>query len=207
MNILITGFEPFDDTLNASQMLVESLRADLPEPLGRLQHQLHFLILPVHTERTWPLLREQLERLRPEICLLTGQARGRDRICLERVALNLKDFERPDTAGNRPRGELIVNNGPDAYWSTLPEQHRLLAELTAAGVPASLSNHAGSHLCNQTLYQSLHFAREAAPDIRCGFVHVPVLPRQAETDPAQPPNLPLDILREAMTILVRALTV
>jgi len=205
MRILITGFEPFDDIVNASQVLVESLLTDLPAPLGRHSGALHFAVLPTHTHRTWPLLREQLDRLRPDYCLLTGQARGRDRVCLERIAINLKDFERPDAAGNQPRGESIVESGPAAYWSSLPTQHRLIAALDQAGVPAAHSSHAGTHLCNQTLYQSLHYAREQQRSLRCGFVHVPLLPVQTQGRHAGQPHLALDMARTAMAVLVQTL--
>lgn len=205
MRILITGFEPFDDVVNASQVLVESLQTDLPEPLGRHSGALHFAILPTDTNHAWPLLREQLDRLRPEYCLLTGQARGRDRVCLERIAINLKDFERPDAAGNQPRGESIVKAGPAAYWSSLPAQHRLIAAISRAGVPAAHSSHAGTHLCNQTLYQSLHYAREQARSLRCGFVHVPLLPVQTQGRHAGQPHLALDSTRNAIAVMVQTL--
>lgn len=201
MSILITGFDPFDDVINASQVLVESLQADLPGTLGRLSGELHFSVLPTDTHRCWPQLQQLLEQLQPDYCLLTGQGRGRDRISLERIAINLKDFERPDAAGNQPRGEHIDTAGPAAYWSTLPSQHRLIAALTGAGIPAAQSSHAGTHLCNQTLYQSLHYVRAQGLALRCGFVHVPLLPVQAQGRP----HLTLDTARNAMAILVEAL--
>ena len=205
MRILITGFEPFDHAVNASQVLVESLQTDLPEPLERFCAEPHFAILPTHTHQAWPLLRERLDQLLPDYCLLTGQARGRNRVCLERIAINLKDFERPDAAGNQPRGETIIASGPAAYWSTLPAQHRLIAALTRAGIPAAHSSHAGTHLCNQTLYQSLHHSREQGRSLRCGFLHVPLLPIQAQGTLADQPHLPLDTMRNAIAIIVQTL--
>lgn len=46
MTILITGFEPNDDGLNASKILVESLRDEPPENLSSIRELIHYEIIP-----------------------------------------------------------------------------------------------------------------------------------------------------------------
>ena len=101
---------------------------------------------------TCPLL---LGELAPIAVIHLGLADGRSRLALERVALNVMDYRIPDNAGYRAEGEPCVPEGPAAYFATLPLPE-ILAALTAGGIPAYVSNTAGTFLCNQTLYATLH---------------------------------------------------
>ena len=202
MSILITGFEPNDDGLNASKILVESLRDDPPGGLLEIHGLLRFAVLPNSTRQLQASLLELVARHRPVYCLFTGQAQGRNKVSFERLATNLRDFGAPDGEGHQPCGELIEADGPVAYWSSLPNQAAFVEKLDQAGIPAALSNHGGNNLCNQVLYHGLHYAATQGVDMKCGFLHLPPLPMQTRTQWPDTPFIPLDMAREALTLIL-----
>ncbi|WP_461481019.1 pyroglutamyl-peptidase I [Porticoccus sp.] len=205
MSILVTGFDPGRDGVNASAALVTSLRDDLPADLLPFRSQLHFAILPLSSRELGGAVLAQVAASRPRFCVFTGQARGRHKVNLERLATNLKDFESPDVEGGQPRGELIEPAGPAACWSTLPGQQQMVDRLNDRGIPAALSNHGGNHLCNQLLYQMLYWARQSGSGVRCGLVHIPPLPVQAQTQWPETPVMPLAMTRAALTCILLVL--
>src|SRR5215468_8346162 len=169
--ILVTGFEPFGvHPSNPSEEIAKSVD-------GRVigGWSVRSAILPVHHVEAGRTAARLLREHDPLAVLHVGLAAGRARIALERVALNVMDYECADNAGYQARGEPCVPGGPAAYLSTLPLP-AMLEALTREGIPAYLSNTAGTYLCNQTLYATLH-AIEAERRRTCaGFVHVPLSP-------------------------------
>jgi pyroglutamyl-peptidase len=123
---------------------------------------------------------------------------------LERFAINIKDFSIPDRAGNHPKGDPIRNDGPPAYQQTLPDLEGCLQALRAAGVPAIISNHAGTHMCNQALYEALDIASTTGIRTKCGFIHIPLLEEQLaavsdrEDRHAMSHSMSLETLRRAL---------
>lgn len=149
MRVLITGFEPNDDSLNASELVVVSLR-DRPTPvLSQYIHNIDFRIMPGNTNMLGQVVDETLSASRPDICIGIGQARGYNRIALERMAKNLRYFVTLDRAGNAPKGEPIVPAAPAAYWHSLVDQDCLVSLLESHNIPTKISNDCGTHLCNQ----------------------------------------------------------
>ena len=205
MTILITGFEPNDDGLNASKILVESLRDEPPENLSSICELVHYEIIPPSSNKLQSNILEHISNYKPEYCIFIGQAPGRNKITFERLATNLKDFGSPDGDGSQPHGDHIEPEGPAAYWSNLPNQDKLVERLNENGIPASFSNHAGNHLCNQILYHALHLAHLEKKDLKCGFIHIPPLPIQAQTQWLATPFIPLTMAREALAIVVAEL--
>ena len=102
---------------------------------------------------------------------------GIDVALLERVAVNAMDYDTPDNAGYRARGEPCVAGGPAAYFATLPVA-AIVAALVAEGIPAYGSNTAGTYLCNKALYRFLAALEQRDRAAPCGFVHLPYLPEQ-----------------------------
>jgi pyroglutamyl-peptidase len=181
LRLLVTGFEPFGgEPVNPSMEAVLGLTA--APPPGCV---LHTAILPVSHRRTPPALRAALARHRPDVVIATGQAGGRADISVERIGINLVDFATPDNDGARPEDMAVIAGGPAAYFATLPVT-ALAAALRQAGLPASVSNSAGTHLCNHTLYLLCHLAATEYPGMRCGFLHLPFLPEQVARHPGQP---------------------
>ena len=210
--MLITGFEANDPPhRNASAILVAALAKQLQE-LRRASDEAEVRIrtMPGDTMALAASIEAALEE-QPWAThlLLLGQAPGRNRVTLERIATNLLDFGTPDRHGNRPRDVPIAHGGPAAFHSTWPEQKRLIAALKAAGIPAAMSNDAGNHLCNQLLYLALSAAAKRGRPCVVTFVHVPVLPQQVIDDEPitmRHPNcpcLPLPMLTEAVACLLK----
>ncbi len=106
-----------------------------------------------------------------------GLAMGRTTLSIERVALNLLDFNIADNAGKLERDRPVIPDGPAAYFATLPVR-TIKEQLCAAGIPTEISNSAGAYLCNQMMYTALHWAANRDPAPHVGFVHVPALPEQ-----------------------------
>lgn len=167
MTILVTAFDPFGGAeTNTSLEVLEAL----PPRIGGAK--LEKLVLPTVFGLSDRQAQEAAERLRPDAVVCLGQAAGRKAVTPERAALNLMDAARPDNAGNLPAEEPVVPGGPAAYFSTLPVK-ALAAAVREAGVPAAVSNSAGTFVCNSLMYAMLHYAASCCPGLPCGFIHVP----------------------------------
>jgi pyroglutamyl-peptidase len=195
MKALVTGFEPFDrDRVNPS---LEALRL-LPPRLGALD--IATAALPVVFNAALPALREAIGADAPDIVLSVGLAGGRAELSLERVAINVDDARIPDNDGNRPIDRPVVAGGPAAYFATLPIK-AAIAALRDAGLPAAVSNTAGTFLCNHVFYGLMHEAEHAAKQFRAGFLHVPYLPSQAARQLGAP-SMALEQIVEGIEIIL-----
>ena len=195
--ILVTGFEPFGaHTVNPSEGLAKAVDGRRVGDFGILG-----AVLPVHHTDAAQRLAVTLADTRPAAVVHLGLADGRARVALERVAVNVMDYEQPDNAGFRASGEPCVPGGPAAYFSTLPLAAMLKA-LVADGIPAHASNTAGTYLCNQTLYWTLHAVRQQSRPPRVGFVHFPLLPSMVAASGLEQPSMDFPLmLRAVETVL------
>ncbi len=200
MKILVTGFTTFGEhVINPSQLLVESL----PD-----QYQGNTLIksiLPVDHQQAPMMLINLLQEHQPDAVISFGLASGRAKIALERVALNLMDFSMADNSGVTIENKPIVEQGPAAYFSTLPI-HAMLAAVNQAGIPAELSLTAGAYLCNQVFYFLMHKIASQNLKVQAGFVHLPALPEQAASSNKSIPTMSLENIRKAAYLMVAELT-
>lgn len=194
--VLLTGFEPFaGEAINPSQELVRALA-------GRTiaGHRLHGAALPVAFASAGTALAAAIARTRPVLVLALGQAGGRARISLERVAINLVDARIADNDGAQPIDQPVLAGAPAAYFSTLPVK-AMLAALQAAGIPAELSFSAGSFVCNAVFFTLLHQLARHHPGVRGGFIHIPYLPAQAAAH-AGAASMDLDTLTRGLGIAI-----
>ena len=202
MKILVTGFEPNDEGLNASELVVCSLR-DHPPPLLRpWMHSLSFKIMPGNTTVLGEVIDKTLKVTAPNICIGLGQARGYNRIALERMAKNLRYFVTLDRAGNAPKGEPVVADAPAAYWGAWLDLDDVVATLMTRNIPARISNDCGTHLCNQAFYHFLHWRAIHRADMKVGFVHVPALPEQVIQGWSESPFMPREMTCQAIALIV-----
>ena len=159
----LTGFEPFGgDAVNPSQELAKAVDG---RTIGALV--VRSLVLPVQHEAARDIVAPELDADGLAAVVHLGLAGGRARVSLERVAVNVMDYQQPDAAGDVKRDEACVPGGPPAYWSTLPLR-AILAELAAEGIPAHLSYTAGAYLCNFAMYTTLHALAERGRTIPPG---------------------------------------
>lgn len=195
MKILVTAFEPFgEDQKNSAQ---ETLKL-LPDSIcgARIIKK----TLPVVFGSSIEILHKAIRLDQPDAVLCLGQAGGRSALTPERVAINLNDARIPDNEGRQPVDELIFRDGPDAYFSTLPIR-RMASAICQEGVPAEISNSAGTYVCNQIMYGLLYYIAHEFPAVRGGFLHLPYYSDQAAEHPDKP-NLPLSELVRGVTAAV-----
>ena len=190
--VLLTGFDPFGgEAINPSQQIVQALHGALVAG-----HRVVGATLPTEFGAAPATLEKLIARHRPALVLALGQAGGRDGISLERVAINLIDARIPDNAGAQPVDMAVVHDAANAYFSTLPLK-AMLQRLRDARIPASLSQTAGTFVCNQVFFALMHALRRRRA--RGGFAHVPYLPEQAVRH-AGAPSLPLATMIEAVRL-------
>ena len=198
MKILVTAFEPFGgDKLNSAQ---EALRFVPDEIRGA---EIVKLCLPVAFGRSFDVLRDAIRREKPDAVLCLGQAGGRKAMTPERVAINLNDTRLPDNDGLQPVDEAIDPGGPDAYFSTLPAKSMVRA-IRNAGVPAEISNSAGTFVCNRVMYGLLDCIAHEFPSVKGGFLHMPYMDEQAADHP-EDPCLPRGELTRGVTAALEAI--
>lgn len=199
MKILLTGFDPFGgESINPAWEAVKRVKAPAGAELIRLE-------VPTVFGRSITTVLTSMRLHRPDVVACVGQAAGRSEITPERVAINIADASIPDNEGNTPCDEPIYPEGENACFSTLPVK-AMVEAIKAAGLPASLSNTAGTFVCNQLMYGLLYHISREFPGVGGGFIHVPCIPEQAARMEKPVPSLPLpEIVRgleAAMSVLV-----
>jgi pyroglutamyl-peptidase len=195
--ILLTGFEPFGGlAANPSQEVAKAL--DGRAAGGAVVRS---AILPVDHAAAAVHVAQLIDELDPRAIVHLGLAGGRARIALERVAVNVMDFDTPDNTGYRARNEPCVAGGPPAYFATLP-LGAILEALVADGVPAYVSNTAGTYLCNQTMYATLHRLAGRTHPAPAGFVHLPLLPAMVAASGLEQPSMDAALMVRAVEIVV-----
>lgn len=193
--VLLTGFEPFGgEAVNPSAEIARQLHG-----VVIARHRVRSALLPCVFGAAVTELRRQIRAVRPVLVVSVGQAGGRAEVTPERVALNIDDARIPDNAGRQPVDRPVVRGGPAAYWSTLPVK-AIVGALRARGIPAAVSQTAGTFVCNHVFYALMHELRRSRT-VRGGFIHVPFLPEQA--GPGQP-SLPLARMTEAVAVAIEA---
>lgn len=189
MKILVTGFDPFgNDTMNPA---IEAVKR-LPDTISGAT--IIKLEIPTVFGKSADVVREAMTKHDVDYVLNIGQAGGRFDLTPERVAINLDDARIPDNEGNQPIDVAIQTDGEAAYFS----QHPVKAMVTAikeAGLPASVSNSAGTFVCNHIMYQCLYLTNKEFPKAKAGFMHVPFLPEQVLERPGMPAMSLEDITR------------
>ncbi|KAI7264901.1 hypothetical protein KC345_g8686 [Hortaea werneckii] len=189
MKILITGFEPFGgEPINPSLEAVKRLdnRIAGAELIKRS--------LPVVFQKAVEQLTGYIEEDRPDVVICIGQAGGVSGITVERIAVNLMDASIADNKGYQPEDVPVIAGGPNAYFSSLPVK-KIVERIKDNGLPAVLSNSAGTYVCNNTMYGLLHHIEQHCPDVRGGFIHVPYIPEQVLDKPGKASMAPGDIVR------------
>ena len=172
--ILLTGFEPFaNHAANPSERIARQLDGQILDG-----HRVVGATLACEFGKSLRQLRSLLKAHQPQLVICLGLAENRPDITPERVAINVDDARIPDNAGHQPTGRSIVRNGPVGYWSTLPIKS-IVAALRAERIPASVSQTAGTFVCNHVFYGLMHELAQSRRRVRGGFIHVPLLATKA----------------------------
>ena len=198
MKILVTGFDPFgQDTINPALEAVKQLPNEI------LGASIIKLEIPTMSHQSANVVNLAIQQHQPDIVVHIGQAGGRFGITPERIAINLDDARIADNSSQQPIDQLIAENGPAAYFSQLPVK-AMVANMQEVGIPATVSNSAGTFVCNHIMYQTLHYCQMNYPQIQSGFIHVPYLPQQV-ADKASLPSMDLKTIVQGLVISIETI--
>lgn len=189
MKVLVTGFDPFGgEKLNPALEAIKSLPSEIQGA------EVRWLEVPTVFYKSAKILEEEIRIYQPDIVLCIGQAGGRKGLTPERVAINQDDARIQDNEGNQPIDRPIQLDGPPAYFSSLPIKAMVQA-IKEEGLPASVSNTAGTFVCNHLMYQVLYLVEKEFPTIKAGFMHIPYMMEQVIDKPNTPAMDLVDIVR------------
>lgn len=198
MKILVTGFDPFGgEKINPA---IESVKR-LPDKI--LDAEIIKLEIPTVIGKSVDKIREKIKEVEPDVVLSIGQAGGRPDITVERVGINCDDCRIKDNEGNQPIDEKVVEDGPTAYFATIPIK-AMVEHIKEGKIPASVSNTAGTFICNHVLYGVCHIKATEYPNMRTGFIHIPFLPEQV-TDKKNMPSMALETIVKGLELAIEAI--
>lgn len=196
--ILVTGFDPFGgESINPA---LESIKQLKGWQVG--DYQVVICEIPTVFGLSCERLVSAIEETNPDIVICVGQAGGRPDITVERVAINVNDARIPDNENNQPIDMPVIEGGPVGYWSTLPIK-AMVKDMNESGVPASVSQTAGTFVCNHLFYGLMHYVAQSKRAIRGGFIHIPFLPEQAVRHPGQP-HMSMDIIVKGLKVAIES---
>ena len=189
--VLVTAFEPYDRwSENASWLTLVEMTSKLPAS-------------PQITTRRYPVDYDQVrKRIEADLAgdydfvLHLGQAPGSAAVRLESIGLNVRGGPLSGLSG-----EPLCLDGPVAYRSALPLE-QWAQKLSQSGIPARVSYHAGTYLCNAALYFTHHAAAQQGLRTRAAFVHVPLDPKQVSADNSEASSLPASLSAQAVLLLL-----
>lgn len=198
MKILVTAFDPFGgEKINPASELVKRL------PSVIAGAEIVKLEVPTAFHHSAEIMAGKARELKPDVILNIGQAGGRTGITPERVAINQDDARIKDNEGNQLIDEIIQADGPAAYFSTLPIKAMVQA-IKAVGLPAYVSNSAGTFVCNHLMYQTLYFIEKEMPQAIGGFIHIPYMMEQVASKPHEP-AMSLDDMVRGLVAAIQAI--
>lgn len=198
MKILITAFDPFGgEKINPALEVVKLMKDEIQGA------KIIKLVVPTVFVKSIDKTIEAIKIEKPDVVVCIGQADGRFAITPERVAINIDDARIQDNEANQPIDCKIYEDGEAAYFSTLPVK-AIVKEIKSGGLPSSLSNSAGTFVCNHLMYGVLYYLSKNEKDIRAGFIHVPFIPEQIVDKPSSPSMSTLDIVR-GLELAVKAI--
>ena len=191
MKILVTGFDPFEhEPINPSWEAVKRL-PDQVDGADIIKVQ-----IPTSFARSGEALHAAIVEHDPDVIVSVGQAGGRYAVNPERVAINIDDGRIADNDGVQPIDVPVREDGPPAYFSSLPVKAMVTA-MRRAGFPAAVSNTAGTFVCNHIMYSILYMIDREFPGRKGGFIHVPYIPQQV-VDKANAPAMSVDDMTTAL---------
>ncbi|MBQ2404786.1 MAG: pyroglutamyl-peptidase I, partial [Lachnospiraceae bacterium] len=187
MKVLVTGFDPFGgESINPAWEAVKVIKDEIAgAEIVKMQ-------IPTVVGKSIAKIHDKMVEINPDIVIAVGQAGGRFGVTPERVAINVTDARIPDNEGNQPIDEPIFADGDAAYFSNLPVK-AMVQEIKNAGYPTSLSNTAGTYICNHVMYGILYYIQKEFPNVRGGFIHVPFAASQVVEKPNTPSMAIADI--------------
>lgn len=198
MKVLVTGFDPFGgESVNPALQAVMGL----PNKIDDLE--IIKIEVPTVFNKSLNVIKNAIATYKPNFVLSIGQAGGRFDITVERVAINIDDARIADNDGNQPIDIPVVEGANTAHFSTLPVK-AMVESCLNAGIPASLSNTAGTFVCNHVMYGVLDMCSKEFKGTKAGFIHVPYVPEQV-IDKKNTPSMSKDYIIKGLTACIKAI--
>lgn len=197
MKILITGFEPFGgESVNPSYEAIKLIENNF-DGLDIIK-----LEVPTAFYKSTQVVISKIDEVKPDAVIMVGQAGGRADITVERIAINIDDASIKDNEGQKPVDSVIDKNGFSAYFATLPIKE-IVEKIKNAGIPASISNSAGTYVCNHLMYSVLNYIYKSNLNIKAGFIHVPYTTAQVIAKP-QSASMSMENIKTAIESAILA---
>ena len=198
MKVLITGFDPFGgESINPAWEAVKAMKDNI-DGIEVIKLQ-----IPTVFKKSAEKLFAGIEEHKPDAVICIGQAGGRYDISVERVAINMDDGRITDNEGYQPIDTPVYEDGENAYFATLPIKG-IVEEIKLAKIPASVSNTAGTYVCNHIMYSLLYYISKNNLNIKGGFIHVPYITEQV-VDKKNMPYMEVTTITKALECAVQAL--
>ena len=198
MKLLLTAFDPFGgEKINPA---LEAVRLVKDKISGT---DIVKLEVPTVFGKSIKVVADAIDKEKPDFVLCVGQAGGRGEITPERIAINIDDARIPDNEGNQPIDTPIFTDGEPAYFSNLPVK-AMVESIKKEGLPSSLSNSAGTFVCNHLMYGVLYTLNKKYKGAKGGFIHVPFIPEQVEDKPDKS-SMPLDDIVRGLEAAINAI--
>lgn len=198
MRVLLTGFTPFGgEKINPSYEVIKGLKGKYNKVDVFIKE------IPTVFNQSIEILKDAIEDVNPDVVICVGQAGGRYGLSFERVAININDARIEDNAKQQPIDEVIVPEGQNAYFTSLPVK-RLIKTLQSRGIPSELSNSAGTFVCNHLMYGLLEYIDRNNLDIKGGFIHVPFMHKQT-IGKRNMPSLSQETMKKGFEIIIEKL--
>lgn len=167
MKILVTAFEPFNDDINYSEIVLNEIITN---------KQIIKHVLPVEYFNSFKKLKDLIQTNNPNTIIMLGEARNYKEVGFEVIGIN-EFSNRPDNNNFIPKTRKIIKNGADGLFSTL--DYNLFEKCFQNNNAKQFrSFSAGTYVCNALLYQTLSYIKDKDLNIKCGFIHVPILTKE-----------------------------
>lgn len=187
--ILLTAFDTYDRwTENSSWLALSDLTRWYDGELELVTRR-----YPVDLPRMNDMLRKDLQGDFPFVIHL-GQCPGSTTVQLEDVGLNVNGD-----------GSKLIKEAPEAYRTVLPID-RCSEQLIKAGIPAKVSYHAGTYLCNAIYFLTQYYTHTFGMQTKSIFIHLPLTPAQAAKASDHPASLSTPMASAAVAIVMQHLT-
>lgn len=194
--VLLTGFDPFGgESVNPAYQVAMRLHGRVINGVEVVSRE-----VPTVFGKSGQVVSEAIREVRPQAVLCLGQAGGTAVIRVERLAANIDDSSGGDNEGNTASDRPIADDGPAAYWATIPTR-KMVQAIREAGIPAVLSYSAGTYVCNHLFYATSHFVAANNLPIKVGFIHVPYLLEQAARKRGAA-GMPEEIIARAIEVAI-----
>lgn len=204
-SLLLTGFEPYGYTpINPAEQVASLLDGEVIANIEVISS-----IVPNTFFKSIEHVKKKIHHHKVDYVLMMGEYVGRAMVTFERFAHRLIDssrYELVDNEGFSYDNKATVDQAPIAYQSQLPLK-AMVEKLRGHGIPADISDTAGTFVCNHLFYGILHEISVSRLPIKAGWVHLPMLPSTAALQQnLGKPSMSVETSSEAIRYAIQALS-